>query len=512
MSQSALPKGLSDEEAARRLLTQGPNEIEGRERHGLLSTLRGVASEPMFLLLLVAAAIYLVLGDFGEGLLLAFFAMATVGLVIFQERRSEHALDALRVLASPQVRVVRGGQVRRIAARELVPGDIFLVSEGERLAADGIARGAGDLSIDESLLTGESAPVRKRASQWHVSAGTEPVGGNDTPDVYASTLAVSGHGVIEVLATGRDTRVGRIGASLARIETAPTPLQRHLRRLVQVFGAAAALTSAALVVWYGLQRGNWMQGVLSAIALGMAMLPEEFPMALTVFLALGAWRLARIKVLSRRPAVIEALGAATVLCVDKTGTLTENRMQLRRLVTEGADFVVKPEAPLPEDVHRLLEFGMLASRRGGIDPMDRALLGRGDGARRNRTSAPRLAADPQIPPQRRAARDVERMDRRGRTASNCRQGCSRSRVRPLPPEPATDRDPVGEGARARRPGASRARSGRGLGGQRRNCEEAARLRLHSAGSCRLRGSSTFERARGRSAGPRGRHRGGDDHG
>jgi Ca2+-transporting ATPase len=380
MSQSALPKGLSDEEAARRLLTQGPNEIEGRERHGLLSTLRGVASEPMFLLLLGAAAIYLVLGDFGEGLLLAFFAMATVGLVIFQERRSEHALDALRVLASPQVRVVRGGQVRRIAARELVPGDIFLVSEGERLAADGIARGAGDLSIDESLLTGESAPVRKRASQWHVSAGTEPVGGNDTPDVYASTLAVSGHGVIEVLATGRDTRVGRIGASLARIETAPTPLQRHLRRLVQVFGAAAALTSAALVVWYGLQRGNWMQGVLSAIALGMAMLPEEFPMALTVFLALGAWRLARIKVLSRRPAVIEALGAATVLCVDKTGTLTENRMQLRRLVTEGADFVVKPEAPLPEDVHRLLEFGMLASRRGGIDPMDRALLGRGDAA------------------------------------------------------------------------------------------------------------------------------------
>jgi Ca2+-transporting ATPase len=149
---------------------------------------------------------------------------------------------------------------------------------------------------------------------------------------------------------------------------------------VQVFGAAAIVTSGALVVWYGQQRGDWMQGVLSAIALGMAMLPEEFPMALTVFLALGAWRLARIKVLSRRPAVIEALGAATVLCVDKTGTLTENRMQLRRLVTESADIIVKPGAPLPEDVHRLLEFGMLASRRGGIDPMDRALLGHGDAA------------------------------------------------------------------------------------------------------------------------------------
>ena len=380
MNQSALPEGLSDEEAGRRLSTHGPNEIEDRERHGLLSTLRGVVTEPMFLLLLVAAAIYLVLGDLGEGLLLAFFAVVTVGLVIFQERRSEHALDALRVLASPQVRVVRGGQVRRIAARELVPGDFFLVGEGERLAADGIAREAGGLAVDESLLTGESVPVRKQASQLPAGASSELVGGDDTPHVYASTLAVSGHGVVEVLATGRDTRVGRIGASLAGIETAPTPLQRHLRRLVQVFGAAAVGTCAALVVWYGLQRGDWMQGVLSAIALGMAMLPEEFPMALTVFLALGAWRLARIKVLSRRPAVIEALGAATVLCVDRTGTLTENRMQLRRLVTETADITVKPGAPLPEDVHRLLEFAMLASRRGGIDPMDRALLGHGDAA------------------------------------------------------------------------------------------------------------------------------------
>jgi Ca2+-transporting ATPase len=380
MSQSALPEGLSEEEAARRLSTHGPNEIEDRERHGLLSTLRSVGTEPMFLLLLAAAAIYLVLGDLGEGMLLAFFAVVTVGLVVFQERRSEHALDALRVLASPQVRVVRGGQARRIAARELVPGDLFLVGEGERLAADGIARQAGGLTVDESLLTGESVPVRKRASQQLAGDGAETVGGDDTPHVYAGTLAVSGHAVVEVLATGRNTRVGRIGASLAGIETAPTPLQRHLRRLVQVFGVAAVVTSAALVVWYGLQRGDWMQGVLSAIALGMAMLPEEFPMALTVFLALGAWRLARIKVLARRPAVVEALGAATVLCVDKTGTLTENRMQLRRLVTDDADIVVKPGATLPEDVHRLLEFGMLASRRDGIDPMDRALLVHGDAA------------------------------------------------------------------------------------------------------------------------------------
>lgn len=372
--------GLSDEEARRRLQQHGPNEIGDRERSGLLDTLRGVATEPMFLLLLVAALIYLVLGDLGEGLLLAFFAVVTVGLVIFQERRSAHALDALRELASPQVRVLRDGQTRRIPARELVPGDLFLLGEGERLAADGMVREAGDLSVDESLLTGESVPVRKRASDAPAVVAGQPVAGDDAPQVYAGTLAVSGHGLVEVLATGRHTRVGRIGASLAGIETAPTPLQRQLRRLVQLFGAAALLSSAALVVWYGLVRGEWMQGLLAAIALGMAMLPEEFPMALTVFLALGAWRLARIQVLARRPAVIEALGSATVLCVDKTGTLTENRMRLRRLVTDRADVAVQPGVELPEDVHRLLEFGMLASRRGGIDPMDRALLEHGDAA------------------------------------------------------------------------------------------------------------------------------------
>ncbi len=378
MSSQSLPVGLTDEEALKRLSRVGPNELDDREKHGLLTTLKGIATEPMFLLLLVAAAIYLVLGDLGEGLLLAFFAVVTVGLVIFQERRSEHALDALREMAAPQVRVLRGGRVRRIAARELVPGDIFLLVEGERVAADGVARESAGLALDESLLTGESVPVRKIASSAPFTANDQQPGGDDTPLVYAGTLVVSGHGLAEVVATGRRTRVGAIGASLAGIESAPTPLQRHLRRLVQVFGLAAIGMCALLVIWYGIQSGDWMRGVLSAIALGMAMLPEEFPMALAVFLALGAWRLARNQVLSRRPAVIEALGSATVLCVDKTGTLTENRMQLRRLVTEDADVTVAPGQDLPEAVHRLLEYGILASHRGGIDPMDRALVEHGE--------------------------------------------------------------------------------------------------------------------------------------
>ena len=375
--------GLSSEEARRRLAEHGPNEITDRESHGFLVTLRGIATEPMFLLLLAAAAVYLLIGDLGEGLLLAFFALVTVGLVVFQERRSEHALDALRVMAAPQVRAWRDGRVQRIPARELVPGDLFLLGEGERVAADGRLHEAVGLSADESLLTGESVPVRKQAHaapQGSGTAGEPRPGGDDQPQVYAGTLVVAGHGLAEVVATGGLTQVGRIGASLAGIEAAPTPLQGQLKRLVQVFGWVALVTSSLLVLWYGLVRGDWMQGLLSAIALGMAMLPEEFPMALAVFLSLGAWRLARLQVLARRPAVVEALGAATVLCVDKTGTLTENRMQLRRLVTDEADVTVDTGAPLPEPVHTLLEFAVLASRRGSADPMDRALLAQGDSA------------------------------------------------------------------------------------------------------------------------------------
>jgi Ca2+-transporting ATPase len=380
MSSAPPLAGLGHAEARRRLAEHGPNELEDRERHNLLTTLRGIATEPMFLLLLVAAAVYLVLGDLGEGLLLAFFALVTVGLVVFQERRSEHALEALRQLSVPQVRVLRDGAVVRIPARELVPGDLFLLAEGERVAADGIVREAVGLSVDESLLTGESVPVRKRVSDAAGDAGEPRPGGDDTPNVYAATLVVAGHACAEVVATGRRTQVGRIGASLAEIAPAPTPLQQHLRRLVQVFGLGAIAACALLVVWYGTQRGDWLHGLLTAIALGMSMLPEEFPMALAVFLALGAWRLARIQVLSRRPAVIEALGEATVLCVDKTGTLTENRMQLRRLVTEHADVSVSPGATLPEPAHQLLEFAVLASRRGGADPMDRALVAHAEAA------------------------------------------------------------------------------------------------------------------------------------
>ena len=208
-------------------------------------------------------------------------------------------------------------------------------------------------------------------------------GGDDQPWVYAGTLAVGGHGIAEVAAIGVATQAGRIGLSLATIEQVPTLLQQTVGRLVRLFGGIALAVSALLLVLYGLLRGDWLEGTLAAIALAMAMLPEEFPMALAVFLALGAWRLAQVQVLVRRPAVVETLGAASVLCVDKTGTLTENHMRVRALVAGGATFELAGAAAraLPEAFHRVLEYGVLASKRRAVDPMDRAAATLGDLAR-----------------------------------------------------------------------------------------------------------------------------------
>lgn len=376
------PRGLSTEEAARRLAHQGPNEIGEPDHHGFAQTLKGVLSEPMFLLLIAGAALYLLVGDLAEGLLLGAFALATVGLVVVQQRRGERALDALRELAAPQVRVWRDGRPQRIAARELVVGDWILLAEGERVGADASIREASALALDESLLTGESAAVHKQATTdagEHAAADAN-AGADSSGWVYAGTLVVAGHGLAEVEVTGRGTQVGRIGASLNRIELAPTPLQRQLRRVVRLFSLAALAACAALAVWYGLQRHDWLQGALAAIALAMAMLPEEFPMVFSVFIALGAWRLTRQQVLARRPATVEALGAASVLCVDKTGTLTENRMRLTRLVTDWDDVEDDGRRELPEAVRRLLEHALLASRRDGFDAMDRALFERGEAA------------------------------------------------------------------------------------------------------------------------------------
>ncbi|WP_315975015.1 cation-translocating P-type ATPase [Microvirga yunnanensis] len=369
----ARSSGLDEAEAQRRLAHYGPNAVQAKRSRGILDIVRGILREPMFLLLLVAAGLYLVLGDIGEGLFMVAGAVVTIGLVVVQEARSERALAALRELAEPFARVIRGGTERRLPAREVVPGDLILVGEGERLPADGILIDGDALTVDESALTGESVPVSKRPAVDVTDAGDPEPGGDDTPFLFAGTLNVRGQGVIHVIRTGATTRLGRIGASLAAIEDEPTLLQRTTGALIARLGILALAFCALVAVVYGILRDDWIGGTLSGITLAIALLPEEFPMVLAVFMALGAFRLARHKVLVRRAAVIETLGAATFLCVDKTGTLTENRMKVTVMWRGGEVQDLRGTGRPPDTAVELLRTAVLASAVHPVDPMDRAV-------------------------------------------------------------------------------------------------------------------------------------------
>jgi Ca2+-transporting ATPase len=329
----------------------------------------------MFALLLGAGFVYLVLGDFGEALFLLAFATLSIVITIVQESRSERVLDALRDLTSPRALVIRDGERRRIAGRDVVRADAIVLSEGDRVPADAVLRSASGLQTDESLLTGESVPVRKLANTG--APQPAPPGGDDLPFVYSGTLVVRGHGIAEVIATGPRSEIGKIGQSLGAIEAEPTPLQRQTRRLVKVLAVVGIGLSILATLLYALTRGGWLDGILAGITLSMSMLPEEFPLVLTVFMVMGAWRISQQRVLTRRSAVIETLGAATVLCTDKTGTLTLNRMSIAELAIEEALWTAD-RRELPEAFHELLEFGILASEQGAVDSMDLAFheLGR----------------------------------------------------------------------------------------------------------------------------------------
>jgi Ca2+-transporting ATPase len=347
--------GLSEAEAAARLSRDGPNTLPKGRGRSLRRIVVETAREPMLVLLLAAALLYLALGDLGEGLFMLFGAVAAVGLVVVQEVRGERALAALRSLGEPRARVVRAEGERRIAAAELVCGDLVLVGEGERVPADGLAT-SGAVGVDESVLTGESGPVPKTAE--------------GDPRLSAGTLVVHGQASMQVTATGPRSALGRIGQALSAIGDEPTPLQLSARRVVRLLGAAALGFCALVAGAYGLLRHDWLGGGLAGVTVAASLIPEEVPAVLAIFLALGAGRLARRQILVRRGAVIEALGGATVLCVDKTGTLTENRMAVARMWTPGLETEVDAA---PGEAADLLRVALLASAARPVDPMDRAI-------------------------------------------------------------------------------------------------------------------------------------------
>lgn len=363
--------GLDEEEARARLARDGPNELERTRRRGPWRLILEVLREPMLLLLLIGGAIYLALGDAREALMLLAFACFSVGVTIVQEARSERALAALRSMASPRALVIRAGTKRRIAARDLVAGDLVLLSEGDRVPADGWLVEEDGLTLDESLLTGESVPVTKTVGDEIGAAVPPRPGGDGLPLVFSGTLVVRGSGLARIAATGPHSEIGRIGRSLALLEAEPPRLYRETRRLVILFAIGAAAATALAVLLYGLLRGSWLEAALAGIALGMSLLPEEFAVVLTIFLAMGAMRMTRVRVLARRAAAIETLGAASILCTDKTGTLTENRMRVAELcLPDGRINATSGTVMLPEAFDGLAELGALASAAEPFDPME----------------------------------------------------------------------------------------------------------------------------------------------
>ncbi|CAM5232847.1 cation-translocating P-type ATPase [Rhodanobacter lindaniclasticus] len=352
--------GLDPAEAARRLAEHGPNLLPGSAPKTLLAIVVGVLTEPMFLMLLVAGGLYLALGDRAEAAFLLSFVFVVIGITLAQERKTQRALESLRELSAPRALVIRGGLEIRIPGREVVVGDLLVLHEGDRIAADAVLLD-GHLDVNESLLTGEAVPVTK-------------LPGEDAGQLFASTVATKGVGVAEVRAIAGATAVGRIGQALADTVEPASGLQLASRRLIRnlTIGGLLLATAYTLLGWLWDGRGL-LESVLAGIALTMAILPEEIPVVLTVFLALGAWRLSRHKVLTRRVPAVEALGAISVLAVDKTGTLTQNRMQVAELRLPDDSAHGEDATELPEPFHALVEFAMLATPADPFDPMEKAI-------------------------------------------------------------------------------------------------------------------------------------------
>ncbi len=359
----AAAAGLSSREAAERLRRNGPNLLPQAQRTRWLEAIASMLREPMLLLLLGAAVIYWILGDPQEAAVLGASVLLVIAMTAYQELKSEHALQALRDLSSPRARVLRDGITCQVAARDLVTGDVILVGEGDRVPADARLFHGGHLQVDESLLSGESVPVRRHAA----SAAS----GDSSDLLRAGTLVISGHGMAEVVATGADTEAGRIGVALRTIRREPSPMQREMRHVVLVFALIGLASCTLVVALYVSTRGGWLDALLAGITLAISNIPEELPVVMTVFLALGAWRMARHQALIRRAPAIEALGAVTVLCTDKTGTLTENRMAVVELATP--DEHAKPSSALPTALRGLLRIADLATEEQPSDPMEQAI-------------------------------------------------------------------------------------------------------------------------------------------
>lgn len=356
--------GLSSAEAKRLQEQVGRNELTPQKKESFFRKVLHILCEPMFLLLIVAAVIYFVLGEPRDGAIMLVFVLGIISIDVIQEWKTDKTLNALKDLSAPQVVVIRDGEEKVIASADLVPGDLMMICEGVKIPADGIVVHSNDLCVDESSLTGEAEGVWKTAE-----GSTAPSTDYWRKDYcYAGTLVTQGTAAVLVEKIGASTVYGKIGANVAAAPDEPTPLQKQTGELVKTCAGIAGVLFAlvGVVTYFNIPDhavgDRLIESVLSGITLAMAMIPEEFPVILTVFLSMGAWRLAKKRSLIRKLPSVETLGAISVLCVDKTGTITMNRM------------TVQDSWALHGDEHGLIETMGLGCENDAYDPMEKAML------------------------------------------------------------------------------------------------------------------------------------------
>jgi Ca2+-transporting ATPase len=355
-----MKQGLTAFEAKSLIEKIGFNELPSSKPKNLWKIASEVLREPMFLLLLGSGTLYIILGDYREGLILLSTIFVIIGITFYQYQKTERALEALKDLSSPRALVLRDGRKIRIAGREVVPGDVIVLNEGDRIVADATLIESLNLTVDESLLTGESVPVRKTIV-------------DGSSNLFGATLIVQGKGIAKVDSTGIHTQFGKIGQSLKDIESKETRLQLEMKELIKKLAYIGIFLSLSIVGAFYLSRGNFVKSLLNGLAAAMAIMPEEFSVVLTIFLALGAWRLSQKKVLTRRPSAIEILGSATVLCSDKTGTITQNKMEVV-VLNDGNQTLSKEDFKKEGATFlELVRSGHRASQRDSIDPMEQAI-------------------------------------------------------------------------------------------------------------------------------------------
>ena len=374
-------QGLSEEAVKAKIAKEGYNELPSSKPKSVLSLVWGVVKEPMFLLLVACGTLYLILGDIQEGLMLLGFVFVIMGIEFYQEKKTEKALDALKDLASPRALVIREGVEKRIAGRDVVTDDLIVLQEGDRVPADATVLYSVNLMADESLLTGESVPVNK--SEWNGTDQITQPGGDELPFVYSGSMIVQGNGIVKVTSIGSNTEIGKIGKALESVVEEPTKLKTEMGILVKRLAIIGISLCILVILVFTLTRGDLLKGFLAGITLAMAMLPEEFPVVLTIFMALGAWRMSKKNVLTRKPSAVETLGSATVLCTDKTGTLTQNKMTVTRLYNKESFHTIINKSGFPEEFHEIIEYGILSSQTNPFDPMEKAITNMGEASLQN---------------------------------------------------------------------------------------------------------------------------------